>query len=386
MPRRGHGDGGLYLDAAKGLWIGTVDLGRDGAGRRRRAKVSGRTRAEARTKLEQLRRRVADGLPVGDQRSTVAVFLAAWLDRGLPPGAVSSNTVDNYRWAVDHHLVPALGAVRLRDLSAAQVELMLAGMADAGMSRSSMARVHGVLSRALRYAERRDLVSRNVSTLVDTPAGPSTRSRALTVEQAGKLLAATAGDRLDALFVTGLMLGLRPGELLGLPWSAVDLDAGVLRVVQSLKRERTDAGQVLLVGEPKTPRSRRALDMPSPVVEALRAHRGRQVVERLASGPEWLDTGLVFTTKQGAPIDPANLRREFRRLTNAAGLGAWHPHELRHSTASILSAAGVPLEVVSDVLGHEGPRVTAAVYRHAITPTVAGGRAPMEHAFGPVSS
>lgn len=379
--RRGHGEGGLYFDEHKHLWVGAIDLGRDGTGKRHRIKVTARTRAQARMKLSEVRRTVQDGLPLGDQRTTVGQFLDDWLEHGLTPTARSINTVDNYRWATEKHLKPALGAKRLRDLSPDDIDKMLAEKAAAGMSRSSMARIHGTLQRALRYAERRGRVSRNVASVVDVPNGPATTSRSLTVEQAGALLKAAKDDRLEALYITGLMLGLRPGELLGLPWSAVDFDSAVLRVTQSLKRERGGSGQVLLIGEPKTPRSRRALDMPAPVVEALKAHRVRQAAERLAAGVIWRDTGLVFTTEIGTPIDPSNLRRGFSRLTKKAKLGHWHPHELRHSAASILSAAGVPIEVVADVLGHEGPRVTAAIYRHLINPTIAAAKTTMEATF-----
>jgi integrase len=225
-------------------------------------------------------------------------------------------------------------------------------------------------------------VSRNVCLLVDVPTGHVTLSRSLTIAEATSLLQVARGDRLEALYVVGLMCGLRPGELTGLPWTAVDLDAAVLRVTQSLKREQSETGQVLFIGETKTSTSKRTLDLPQPVVEALKTHRIRQVAERLALGESWTDNGLVFTTEIGTPIDPANLRRAFARLTRKAGLGDWHPHELRHSCASILSAAGVRIEVVADILGHDGPRVTAAVYRHRIDPSIAGAKAPMEAAFG----
>ena len=172
------------------------------------------------------------------------------------------------------------------------------------------------------------------------------------------------------------------GELTGLPWSAVNFDDAVLHVVQSLKRVRGERGQVLLIGEPKTARSRRSLNMPTMVVDVLRAHRSRQLAERLKAGEHWQETGPVFTTTTGAPIDPSNLRRGFQKLCADAGRGHWHPHELRHSAASILPATGVPLEQIADVLGHDGPRVTAAVHRHVISPTVSAGRAPMERVFG----
>jgi integrase len=180
------------------------------------------------------------------------------------------------------------------------------------------------------------------------------------------------------LAVTGLMLGLRPGELCGLAWEDVDLDAAVLHVRRSLKLE---AGRLRL-GERKTRRSYRALDLPGPVVEALRAHRVRQVGEWLRAGRAWIDSGLGFTTSVGTPVDPANLRRWFAALTEGAGLGRWTPKELRHSAASLLSAAGVPLELIADVLGHDGTRMTGAVYRHAVRPSVKAGVEPMERLFG----
>jgi integrase len=110
--------------------------------------------------------------------------------------------------------------------------------------------------------------------------------------------------------------------------------------------------------------------VPDPVVATLRAHRGRQLAERMLAGGAWTDTGLVFTTELGTPIDPSNLRRAFQRLTNHAGLGRWTPNELRHSAASLLSAAGVPLEVIADVLGHSSTRMLQQHYRHPVKPAI----------------
>jgi integrase len=208
---------------------------------------------------------------------------------------------------------------------------------------------------------------------------PAAEGRSLTPVQARQLLDAARGDRLEALFVAGLMLGLRPGELCGLLWEDVDLEGATLQVRRSLKRE--SAG--LRLGDPKTRHSFRGLDLPGPVVGALRAHRVRQLEERLVAGRAWVELGLVFTTSVGTPVDPANLRRSFSALTSRAGLGHWTPNELRHSAASLLSAAGVPLELVADVLGHDGTRMTAAVYRHAVRSTVAAGAEAMNRLFSP---
>lgn len=374
--RRGKGDGSLFYSGATNRWLGFVDAGYDPNGRRRRIKVSGRTRAEARAKLADIRRNLDAGVHPGDQRITVAEWLDQWVTH-LPASIKSVNTIDNIKWATERHLKPAVGKRRLRDLSPDDVDSMLRERAEAGMARSSLVRLHNVLSRALRAAERRGKVTRNVATLVDIPAGPAKKSRSLTVAQARALLDVAEGDRLEALYKTALMLGLRPGELLGLTWSNIDFDAAVLRVTHTLKRERG----VLTLGDPKTDASRRALAMPTPVVDALRVHRTRQAAERLAA-PEWEENDLVFTTVVGTALDPSNLRRGFARLTKKANIGHWHPHELRHSAASILSASGVPIEQIADVLGHAGTRTTSAVYRHLIEPTIRSGAEPMELLFG----
>ncbi len=383
MPKkRGQGEGGIYYSEPRRRWIGVLDLGRGPDGIRRRVRMSGKTRAEVRRKLEEAQKAAAAGLTSDDHKTTVAEFCAYWLKHGIPAVVQSPNSVSSIEWAVNKHIVPRIGHRRLRELTADDVDTLMRDMATAGYSKYSMVRVHGELARILRFAERRGKVMRNVATLVDVPAGPKKRGRSLTVAQAKALLQAADGDRLEALYVTGLLMGLRPGELLGLPWSNVDFETCRLRVSQSLKREHNK----LSVGEPKTLRSRRTLDMPDLVVKALKSHRRRQDTERADAADIWVETALVFTTTRGTPIDPSNLRREFDQLTRKAGIGHWHPHELRHSAASLLSAAGVPIEQISDVLGHEGPRTTAAVYRHLVNPSVSAGKAPMDGLFTPRST
>ncbi|MEZ5175149.1 MAG: tyrosine-type recombinase/integrase [Acidimicrobiia bacterium] len=116
----------------------------------------------------------------------------------------------------------------------------------------------------------------------------------------------------------------------------------------------------------KTKRSRRTLHITPALDSLLRAHRVRQAQERLAAGPEWADSDLVFTTKKGTPVDPDNFAHYFHRLCARAELGHWTPHELRHSAASIMLAQGTPLWVVSEVLGHASLALTKDVYGHLL--------------------
>ncbi len=380
--KRGNGEGSIYFAQATRRWRGAVTLP-DGS----RRCVSGATQKSCR---DQLRAIIADaergGAPGagltgrghgGAEALRVETFLDDWLTNIAPARARvrSSNTVDGYRWAIEKHLTPAVGGLALAALTPEDVERLLRSMAGRGLARNTIVRVRATLVLALTHAERRSMVNRNVARLAELPVGakPAPEGRSLTVDEAHILLDAARRDPLEALWVTGLMLGLRPGELTGLLWIDVDLDAATLQVRRLLKNESTG----LRLGEPKTRRSYRDLDLPPQVVDALDRHRGRQRAQRQLAGPAWIEHELVFTTSVGTALDPANLRRSFSALTRQAGLGHWTPKELRHSATSFLSAAGVPLELIADVLGHDGTRMTGSVYRHAVRPTVAAGAEAM---------
>ncbi len=376
--RRGKGEGSVFYEADRGRWVGVLDLGRSVDGRRVRRKVTGGSAREVRGKLRQLRDEVDRGARRLDGSVTVGSFLMDWLEREVPKFARSVNTRENYRWAIEGHLVPGLGHLRLARLTADDVDALLEARAAAGLSRSSVSRLRTVLGTALDHAARRDMVRRNVARLTKVPDGSTSTRRSLSPGEARALLAAVRGDRLEALIVTGVALGLRPGELLGLSWRDVDLDGGIVHLRRQLKRENNRP----VLGELKTARSRRSLRCPPVVVEALRRRRALQVEERAAAGDrwskEWEAEELVFTTANGRPVDASNLRRYFRRACAVAGIGRWTPYEMRHSAASLMSASGVPLELVADVLGHTGTRMAALVYRHALAPTVEAGAAPMQ--------
>ena len=385
MTRRGAGEGALFFEADRDRWVGLVTLPSDGSGKRRRAKVVAPTKTEARRKMAELRRAADDGLPTGHGGLTLAAFLDTWLATGLPARTrvKSPNTVDNYKWAVELAR-PVIGAKTLRALAPDDVERLLADLVKRGMARSSVTRVRSVLVMALKWAQRRKLVAWNAAEMAEVPATARApkEGRSLTLDQAKALLTAAETHRLGALVTVGVMLGLRPGELTGLRWADVDLDAGVLRVVQARKRERGDDGaEVLRFGEPKTPKSRRSIDLPTPAVAALRRHSKMQATERLRAGARWVDLDLVFPTSIGTPTNPSNLRRDVAELTEAAGIGTWTPYALRHSAGSLLSDADVPLERIADLFGHTDTRMLERVYRHPVKATVDAAVAPMTRMF-----
>lgn len=368
--RRPAGDGSVYR-TSDGRWRAVVDLGW-GEGGRQRKYVSGATQAQA---LERLRRaqRDAEGGVVADDRITVGAFLDRWVTSNLS-GNVTGTTLDDYGHTVRLHLEPALGRKRLARLSVAEVDALWATKRKAGYKPNSVRIMRAVLRRALAQAEREGLVARNVAALSQPPRVSQPEGRSLSVEQAKKLLATASGDRLEAGFVLLLSYGLRRGELLGLSWADLDRDGSTLAVRRAVRRRksaRTEDGTYpggaasrVEIAELKTRRSRRVLYLTPGVVEALDDHAAGQAREREAAGDLWVESGLIFTSLVGTPIDPDNFAKAFVRLARSAGLGHWHPHEARHSAASVMLAQGVPLEVVSEVLGHSSIAITKDVYGH----------------------
>ena len=321
--------------------------------------------------MDKLRDQYRAGVDLTRRASTFAELADEWLRRGLSP-ATSDNTVHNYKGIINCHLLPSLGRCLVVDLRPTDIEKLLDGMADRGYSARTMRLTLGLLRRILTFAERRGVVLRNAAAPVQAPRGPVGSRQGLTADQARALLTAAKADRLGALITVSLLLGLRPGEAAGLSWSDLDLsgETPTLTVRHSLRR--TPKGEMVLA-PPKTATSNRTLVLPPACVEALTAHRVVQRQAQKVAGHAWANPrSLVFTTTSGSPLDSSNVRRSLSVVAKNAGLGHLHPHLLRHAAASLMSAAGVSLEAISDTLGHKSINVTAEIYRHPIAPIRSG--------------
>lgn len=380
--RRAKGDGGLHWDERRQRWIATVTLGYDGRGKRVVKKGSGRTKTEAKRKLREVIRDRADGLALGDDGYTVKQAVEDWLTHGLNDRDRATLAANGSLCA--NHVVPLLGARRLRDLSAHEVDEWLLGLSSS-LSTRTLRGVRACLNRAVRRAMARDKVKRNVVELCSVPAGREGRpSKSLSTTQAAAVLTKTAGDRMHNYIVVSLLTGARTEELRALKWDHVHL-AGLPDAVPPVPPFVEVWRSVRAGGDTKTRRSRRTLALPARCVEALRRQRAEQAEERLAAGVRWVDVGLVFPTRVGSEMDKDNARRGFRSaLARVPGLDAeqWSPRELRHSFVSLLSDSGMALEEISRLVGHSGTSVTELVYRHQIRPVLQTGAVAMDALFG----
>jgi integrase len=362
--RRGNGEGLIVHDKARNRWRGAVTVGFDEDGRQIRKWVTGKTRAVVAQRLQELHTAVDAGLDPAPRSLTVAKVLQQWLD-DVRPGTVSPATERQYRDVVRAYIVPSIGQKRLRTLQARDVSRMLQGLEADGYAPNTRRLTRSVLRRAIRWAETEGMVGRNVAALAPGVKVPRAEGRALTAEQARTLLEHVHGHPLEAAFVVALALGLRRGELLGLAWDDIDFDAGRLTVHRNLTRL---PHQGLTLADTKTAGSRRTLHLPVIVIEALRAHRTRQLAERLQIGPAWperpLGQDLVFRSPVGTALDGANFYHAVIEATEEAGVGRWTPHQLRHSAASLLVAQQIPLKLLSETLGHSRIAMTADTYSH----------------------
>jgi integrase len=388
--RRGWGEDGIFFEHdapcrdsdrhrhCEGRWRGVVSLGFGPDGKRVRRKVSGKTKTVVQDRLKALHGDLESGIRAKPDY-TVRRTAEDWLKEGLD--GRSAKTIEKN----EHVLAPILatiGARKLRDLTAGDVHQALTTMARR-YSSAVVAIGHNALTRAIRHAEARDLVGRNVAMLVDTPKGQAGRpSKSLTLEQASELLAAAEGTRMHAYIALCLATGIRTEEARALRWEHVDFGdpGGDPPVPPSAAVWRS----VRAHGDTKTEKSRRTLGLPTMAVDALRAHKKRQARERLAAGAEWSDHDLVFCTRTGSPLDAANIRREFRAVCKAAKIGErWTPRELRHSFVSLMSSSGVPVEEIARIAGHSSTRTTEVVYRRELRPILTTGAEAMDRLFNP---
>lgn len=346
-----YGAGTAY-QKPDGTWCAQWSAGRDEYGHRIRGTTSGHpTEAAARKAMADARARSSSGKRRRGGPS-VAAFLARWLDEVVRPTR-RERTYWGYRSIVEHHLLPAFG------------DLPLAGLTDDAVQRwvnrqkaapNTIRHRLDCLRSAMSYAKRRHLVDVNPAKDIDLPPLAKRRIRAMSEDDVRAIQSAVENEWFAPLVTVALYTGIRQGELLGLRWE--DVDADTIHVRRSLARLPGRRGTRYVLDAPKSASSVRDVPLAGPVADLLRERRKESLAG--AANPH----GLVFARPDGRPIDGTTLTHDFQDSLKAAGLPVIRWHDLRHATASRLIADGVPLAVVSAILGHSGIAITVDTYGH----------------------
>ncbi|MBV9670490.1 MAG: site-specific integrase, partial [Acidobacteriales bacterium] len=359
-------------------WELKFDVGADPAtGRRKIRYVSFKgTKKQAEQKLVALLAAEQKGESVDPSRVTVAEYLRSWLNADIVIGnkgkALSAKTLERYRQLAEQQIIPHLGATALQKLRPAQIQewhtalLTHGGKDGAPLSARTVGHAHRVLHEALARAAAAETVHRNVAAIVKAPHVETEEVEILEAEQITGVLKALRDHGLHRIVSLALATGARRGELLGLQWGDVDLDASTLTIQRSV--EETKSG--LRLKAPKTKHGRRTISLPRTAVELLRSHlrEQRELRVALGAGREAKET-LVFSTVEGGLLSPDNVSRDWARTVKSRKLPQVSFHALRHTHASALIAAGLDVVKISRRLGHSSPNVTLTVYAHVFEKT-----------------
>ncbi|MER6526753.1 site-specific integrase [Streptomyces sp. NPDC001508] len=381
--KRGNGEGSIYPyrnGFAAYVWVDTPE------GKRKRKYVYGPTREEVHHKWIKLHAEAKEG-PVATSSPTLAQYLARWLREVVEPD-LKPKTAETYAMHTRLYIVPGLGSKRLDKLTVRDVRSWVNALLEqcqccaqgldakrdtprccaAGEcckripSRRTVQDARAVLRSALTNAMTEELISKNVAGLVKVRSARKTKRHPWSVEEARQFLeaASTAHDPLYAAYVLILVLGFRRGEVLGLTWENVNLDAGEITVQMQLQR----INRRLIHDETKTEASTATLPLPEICVTALQLRRKEQEVSRQAAGELWTANDFVFTTRYGTPFEPRNFNRRFEDRSGRAGVRRIRLHDTRHTCGSLLAALDVHPRVAMQILRHSKIAVTMEVYTH----------------------
>jgi integrase len=385
MSRRHSGEGSIYpvKDGYRGyVWC------TDPSGTRYRKYVKAKTYEATQQAWLKLREEASRG-PVSSDVQKLAEFLAYWLKEIVAPN-LAPKTYEKYEAFTRLHIIPYLGSKRLDRLQVKDIRQWLNKLAETclcctqgkdaarpegkrrccavgkcchqTLSVRSRKDARDTLRAALTCAVEDEIISRNPVTAIKLSNRRANRRkrRSWTVDDARWFLESTwhAGDALYAAFVLILVLGLRKGEVLGLTWELVNLDAAELYVGEQLQR----VGHQLVRREVKTETSEAPLPLPGLCVTALKLRKRQQEADRARVGQAWIETGLVFTTRHGTPVEPRNFNRSFNRCIAAAKVPVITVHGTRKTCGSLLAALDVHPRVAMQILRHSKIAVTMEIY------------------------
>ncbi len=351
--KRSPGEGSIFK-RKDGRWVAQITI------QGKHVSKYYKTQGECREWLRNIRNQVEEGLTFTGAQTSLTVFLKEWLI--INDTSVRPNTSVQYRQIVNQHIIPDLGAIKLKDLNPRQIQALYGKKLSSGSSARTVTLIHAVLRRALNHALKLGTIGRNPALAVTRPKSKRKEMKTLSDSQVRTFLSFTEGDRFEVLFWLAVTTGLRQGELVGLKWSDVDWVNRRLRIQRQL--QRVSGG--LTFSEPKSAAGRRVIALGVATIEKLRKHQLFQLEEIKAFGNLWKENDMIFPSTKGTPMDPSNLYHNFKEILITAGLPNIRFHDLRHTAATLMLQQGVHPKVVQERLGHSDISMTLNTYSHVL--------------------
>jgi integrase len=349
---RGKNEGSLH-QRPNGTWRAQFSVSG------KRISKSFKTKAECQAWLRQMQDQIDHGFDYHASKTSLGDYLLQWLEIVRP--TLRLKTSHQYGQIIQKHILPNIGGMALKDLALARIEQFYGERSSAGIGTRTVRIIHNILHKSLEKAVRYGLLTQNPSHGAALPRVTPTEMNVLDEAQVGRFLVAAQGSYYEALYYLAVTTGMRQAEMFGLKWIDLQWNSGTLHVQRQAQRVN---GHGWAFVEPKTKSGRRTIKLGEGTLQVLRLHRQRLEQLKSLAGDRWQENDLIFPSRAGTPGDPSNLRVDFLKVLDRAGLPKIRFHDLRHTAASLMLNHGVPVLVASKRLGHSKPSVTLDIYGH----------------------
>jgi len=352
MAKRGQNEGSIYK-RSNGTWRAQISL--EG----KRLSFTAATRAECHDWLRRTMDLVDRGMTFSKSVYTIGEFLQEWIQ--AKKNSLRPRPARQYERIIHNDLIPEFGTTKLNQLQLNRFNRYYARLAAEGRGTRTIRLIHSILHSALEGAVQNGLISKNPCHGAILPRYTHKEMKIFNEEQVSIFLIAAESSRYRLIYQLALTTGMRQGEILGLKWEDVDWIKSTIMVQ---RQAQVIIGKGILITEPKTLASVRKITLGKSILEELQKHCILQEEIKADRGKLWRENNLIFSTGNGTPISHRNLSRDFYRIMNSTDLPRLRFHDLRHTAASLMINRGIPIVVVSRMLGHAKPSITLNIYAH----------------------
>ena len=369
--KRANGEGTIVKNMRTGIqkgWRASITIGRDDNGKIKRKEFTGKTQQEVKKKLEEYKKEMLLGTISSDDKITVSEWYHTWLFdyriKDLKP-----KSFEKYEGIYRNYIKDSeLGKIKLKDLRATHIQRYYNKLQDTKPI-STIKGINTRLKPCLGEAEKQGYIQKNYCKMVTLPKDNNKKTiQVLTQQQQKLFIEAIKGHKLEMLFLIALGTGLRLGELLGLKWSDIDFNTGILTVNRTLSRvkNQTTGKYEIIEQTPKTKNSNRTIPIPNDILNKLKEHKKKQSKQRLFVGEGYINNNYVFTDDIGNPIDDKRPGRNLKSILAKLSIEPIKFHALRHTYATRLFEANVPPKTVQVLMGHYDISITMDIYTHVM--------------------
>jgi len=373
MAKRGNNEGSIHK-RGNGTWRAQISLNG------KRLSHTAKTRTECNDWLRKTLDLVDGGMTYSKSEYTLGEFLLEWM--GAKKNSLRPKPAQQYETIIRNDLLPIFGNAKLNQLNLSGFNRYYARLVAEDRGARTIRLIHSVLHSALEHATRTGLISRNPCHGAILPRNPAKEMKIFNEDQVITFLIAAKSSSYKLIYQMALATGMRQSEILGLKWEDVDWTRSTVNVKRQAQYVN---GKGIVFMEPKTRAGVRQIALGKTILDELHKHHSKQKEIRVQKGNDWQDNNLIFPTSIGTPISQRNLTRDFLKVIRRTELPRLRFHDLRHTAASLMINRGIPIVVVSKILGHSKPGVTLNIYAHCVSESQFKAAKVMEEITTPIT-